>query len=59
MNKNKPIVEVGEPLNYFENYNLDNIVTPIRIDKFQKLLEESHYPQGKIDFFGGWLHEWL
>ena len=50
MNKNKPVVEVGEPLNYFENYNLDNIVTLIRIDKFKKLLEESHYPQEKIDF---------
>ena len=35
---------------WHENYNLDNIVTPVNAEAFGKLLKEAGYPQNKIDF---------
>ena len=43
------VINLDEPV-YFENYNLENIVTPVRVNELQYLLEESKYDQNKIEY---------
>ena len=38
-----------EPL-YFENFDLDNVVSPVKVDVLQELLEQSNYDAEKTQF---------
>ena len=42
--------ETDERATYFENFNLDSVVTPVDTGKLRKLLEETEYPKEKIDW---------
>ena len=44
------ISEEQNAVSYFENYDLQNIVTPVDSDQLKYLLEESGYEQSKTDF---------
>ena len=35
---------------YYENYDLTQVVTPVKIENLKKLLVESKYDQGKTNF---------
>ena len=35
---------------YYENFDLDSVITPVDADKFEFLLKEARYPEQKIDF---------
>ena len=39
-----------EGVDYYENFDLKNIITPIKVDVFEKLLKESGYDPGKTRF---------
>ena len=40
----------AEKVEYYSNYDLDNVVTPVKVDRLIYLLEESGYPEHKIQF---------
>ena len=40
----------SEKPDYFTNFNLKNIVTPVKVDKFIQMLKLSEYLQEEVDF---------
>ena len=55
MNKNQvnsrnTELDGGERPKFFENFNLTDIVTPIKIDRFEELMKASGYEESKIKF---------
>ena len=40
----------AEEVSYFENFDLESIVTPVDTVHFKQLLEDSRYPPDKIDY---------
>ena len=39
-----------EERTYFENFDLDNVVTPVKVDVYEQLLKQSGYPENKTEF---------
>ena len=44
------ILSVAEQILYYENFNLEYLATPIKVDQLQQLLEATHYPQEETKF---------
>ena len=44
------VVEANEPPMYYENLDLSNIITPIKVKKLEELLIKSGYPRDKTMF---------
>ena len=40
----------GEEVLYFESRNLEDIITPVRVNKLEQMLTESGYNPGKRQF---------
>ena len=34
----------------FENYDLESIITPVKVDKLVRLLHQAHYPSDEVKF---------
>ena len=49
-NSGTKLVEEGEPLIYHQNFNLEDIVTPINVQKFEAMLIQSEFPKDKTAF---------
>ena len=45
-----PIILVQEKVDYFENYNLCDIVTLVDAGALERMLKNTHYPEQKINF---------
>ena len=43
------ILRNEQPL-YFENFDLENLVTPVKADEFESLLKETEYDPEKTEF---------
>ena len=37
-------------MQHYSSFNLENVITPVRVDVFEKLLRDSAYPDDEIDF---------
>ena len=44
------VVEADEPPMYYENHDLSNIITPIKVKRLEDLLIKSGYPKDKTTF---------
>ena len=47
---NLTIFSAEEPVKYFKNYDLDEIVTPVNCDKLQQLLEQCNFDPVEKDY---------
>lgn len=47
---NKGKVGISDPVLWHENFDIESIVTPVRVGVLKKLLQESRYPQKDTDF---------
>lgn len=39
---------VSDNILWYENYDIENVVTPVKVDELERLLKESRYPDYKI-----------
>lgn len=43
-------VSISDGILWYENFDLENIVTPVRVDRLRDLLEETCYDKDKTEF---------
>ena len=54
----KIIVQISDSktkveVEYYENFDLDNVITPVNVDRLEQLLKQTNYGPG------GWLQTWF